>query len=210
MKFSKHILFFFIAGVLSFSCDSELTSPTAGSQILPLAIGNKWNYQSYWVNNHIIVSDTFFTQMSITSLDTVKSYIGYRLRNFLFWDWRSTYCSNKSDGLHIAIDPDENAPIPPPPPPPPRPLIIGKGLSSPTYVGDSWNFDTYQIRTAKLNQSISVPAGVFNCINYEIFEADTLIAELWVTPAIGIIKGLQKYASGEIKVNMLISYEVDK
>lgn len=207
MKFTKYILFFSVAGLLFLSCNSDSTGPSTGFQILPLAVGNYWNYESYLVRDNIVVSDSFINQMSIISLDTVKSFIGYKLINFLMWSWRSTYCSSRGDGLHIAVDPDEN---PPSPPPLPRPLITGKGLSFPTYPGDSWNFDVYQIRTTKLNESISVPAGVFNCIAYQILEADTLVAELWVTQNIGIIKGIQKNNTGELRINNLVTYALAK
>jgi len=144
--------------------------------------------------------------MTIDRLDTIKSFIGYHVTGFILWSWRTTYCSQTTDGVYIAVDPDEGLPVSIPPLPP-KPLITGKGLSFPTVIGDSWQFDTYVIRTKNLNQSISVPAGIFSCVEYEILDSSSVVGAIWSSPNMGIVKATLKVGS-QTQVNELNSYKL--
>jgi hypothetical protein len=188
-------LFFYFLPILItlsfFSCDVTESSYT--SSILPITVGNYWDYQLIQykydeVDSSIIYLDTSLVHMSVVKADTLESFAGFYIEDYIVylgWDVSAVVFANKEDGLYIARRFGFFSP-----PPPPK---IEKALSYPTFVGDSTNFDYYIIRTLSINEIINISSGSFKCIVYEVFDDNMLVGKLWLTPNVGIVKYWQLF-----------------
>jgi hypothetical protein len=188
-------LFFYFLPILItlsfFSCD--VTESNYTSSILPITVGNYWDYQLIQykydeVDSSIIYLDTSLVHMNVVKADTLESFAGFYIENYIVylgWDVSAVVFANKEDGLYIARRFGFFNP-----PPPPK---IEKALSYPTFVGDSTNFDYHIIRTLSINEIINVSSGSFKCIVYEVFDDNMLVGKLWLTPNVGIVKYWQLF-----------------
>ncbi|MEA2030965.1 MAG: hypothetical protein U9N55_05140, partial [candidate division Zixibacteria bacterium] len=132
------------------SCDDDgVSNNETSSVIMPLTIGNSWNWEKLGTNSlgdtlridtchNIVLSDTTIESETWYKLGSNCGKVGLK--------------TNRSDGLWIRIISDE-------------PNLIAK---YPASVGDHWfNHDsTTEWTTIITDTVITVPAGTYSCIGY--------------------------------------------
>ena len=165
--------------------DQIVNSNISSQEILPLATGNSWNYYGTWVDSKGTIINTLSINMTTFGPDTVGSFVGYGIRDF-FWPFVASILTNRSDGVY-AVDNPSYLPIPHPPP------NVVRVLPFPTSPGDTVTCvglsQGIMIRTKALSQTISVPSGTFsNCVVYDFFENDSLMAEAYLSPGVGVTR----------------------
>lgn len=194
------ILFYFIAPlVIFFAYSCDVNEISYSSIILPINVGNSWDYRLIQykydeLDSSIIYLDTSLVHMNVIKADTLESFAGYYIENYIVylgWDVAAVVFANKEDGLYIARRFGFFYP-----PPPPK---IEKALSYPTFIGDSTQFDYYIIRTSSLDEIVNVSSGKYKCIVYEVFSENVLVGKLWMLPNVGIVKYWQLF--GVVNLN---------
>lgn len=197
---SKKIPFYFTAAlVILFAYSCDVNEPGYSGNIIPIKVGNNWDYRLIQykydeVDSSIIYLDTSIVHMNVVKADTLGSFAGHYIENYLVylgWDVSAVVFANKEDGLYIARRFGVFYP-----PPPPK---IEKALSYPTFIGDTTHFDYYIIRTSSLDEILSLSSGTFKCIVYEVFSENVLVGKLWMSPNVGIIKYWQLF--GVVNLN---------
>jgi hypothetical protein len=183
LQFSCCLLLLLVAVI---SCKTENTTAPISHpitqqdtrRIVPLATGNFWNYD--WT-----IADTVgrtlrrdTATLSVFGPDTLGAAYEYYLSNeksiYLFF-LPSGVFENK-DGLY--------APTPYPPPDSTRAIVY------PTVPGDSCVYDHYIRKTISINEVITVPAGTFSCVEYDLYIVSpyVLCQKMWCAPGVGIVK----------------------
>ncbi len=208
------ILFASILSVIIFSCD--ITKPETNiNKILPLVVGNAWNYKSLEytydsVDSNLTIIDSSFIQMVVVKVDTLDSFYGYFIDNFfinLGWEIYFIF-NNKKDGLYVAQKKTGISPRPGSTIQPISPKIV-RLLSYPTYVGDTLTYDSdLLIKTTSLNDNIVISNNSFNCIVYEALSNGKLLGKFWMHPNIGLIKSWQLYGKHNVE-HKLVYYNLN-
>jgi len=166
------------------SCDNPNDEIIQDGVLIPLEEGFEWNYLQTWetTSSNITAPDTF--RMWVMVADTFDTFSGHYFARFMISPmsfgetWMIT--SNKPDGIYTAIRSFNSAG--------PTPPIIERALPYPTHVGERIPYDGHQVVTKSLSTSVTVPAGSFSCLWYEVHKDNALVAEYWIKPDIGIIK----------------------
>lgn len=157
-------------------------SNNVSGSILPLNIGNYWEYTILSTRLDSVLSDTGKVRMEVTRIDTFDNFIGYYINNLIihpFFSFGSILIlSNLADGLYTA---ENQLTIPPSSP------KIQKVLPFPTFLSDSVHYSSYIIYTNSVSEKITVPAGSFDCIKYSMLLNGDTVAVIWAKPNIGII-----------------------
>jgi len=186
--------------VILSSCKKEnITEPNLGtSVILPLASGNTWKYQRNFIDTlgNTVGNDT--VTMTILGPDTIGSTYGYSIinGNFIYNLIQPFGLINRQDGLYAAT-------VYPPP-------TYTKALPFPTIAGDEVVYDNYQVKTKSLQRIVSVPAGTFTCVEYEVshyYYHYIVCPEMCCSPNVGIIKLSERIGYLTYEYN-LISYTI--
>jgi len=157
---------------------------------LPLTEGNSWEYQQTTLDSAGIVTDSSGLTMTVGAPDTIADVTYHSISNFIFPYLDVTLWTNLPDGVY-GISPL-------PPPPGPSPPNVSQLLSFPTFPGDTLVYRAYTLHTASLSVNIVVPAGSFNCVRYDIYSAGEMVAQLFITPNVGIIKAWRKTGQSRI------------
>ena len=178
-----------------FSC-SDTTEPEPEEQvIMPLVIGNTWEYEYQevllWVYNdslHIdVYKDTVFNEVTYRR---IVEYEGFLLAVYYYdyssWGDHSYLYRNEDLGLvsYGSVDEDDGeisfyS----------EPYLIAL---FPAMVGDLWkqySSDNYIYECVEINEQVTVPAGTFNCYVYEgtrISDGE-LVHIYYYAPNIGLI-----------------------
>lgn len=165
-----------LAGIGLFACSSGPTGPSPDESVIPLQIGNAWSY-SY--------SDTtgqYRQDIRVIDLSQGRytlQYIDYFRDGDLGWNSGGYYRAwNESDGYYD-----------------------GEALKFkyPVETGDEYMRDGNTVAVKSVEDSVTVPAGDFQCIRYHFNNAT-----YWVAPGIGLVK--QKW--GTISSKELLEYYV--
>lgn len=188
---------------LLLACD--VSEPDSGSTIIPLNIGNEWDYRMIEYNYNAEDSsfdylDTSFIKMKVLRIDTLDTFIGYVIDNYIFYlggDVFEILFANKNDGFYQSSKFRYGI------------IRVQKALSYPTFIGDLVSFDYFSIKTTAVNETINIFSQSFDCIVYEFFSNQTLIGKLWVKPGIGIIKRI-KISGNFYQEYVLINYDLIK
>jgi hypothetical protein len=137
--------------VASLSCgDDDPTNPWQGGEIYPLAIGNSWTYE---VMN-------FDSLGNVESLDTISASV---VRDTVI-DGETWYVTegDGEEGIHIGYC-----------------IIRSNGFYSnwpdeellykyPARVGDQYMVEDDTVIVENLDESVTVPAGEFDCVRYSV------------------------------------------
>lgn len=193
------ILFVFI--VMSCNKNNSTEPEQDKRNIIPLKLNNEWMYDIYnyrlnEADSTYVFTDSSSMFMSISKMDTLDSFSGYYIKNFIFDMFMPPYMifNNCEGGLFAATQTCCFVPSP-------RPKI-DRVLIFPTAVGDSSKFIGYTIKTRNISDRITVKAGTFDCIIYDVFMNYNLVAGIWASPDVGIIKSWQYF--GVIKSEKIL------
>lgn len=186
--------------ILLLSNCNQANDPTSMPSVLvPLEVGNSWQYAQTWARLDSVAPDTTIT-MDVRHKDTVDTFVGYYLNNMIiapFRLWGSLpMLANRSDGLYTA---QLSYVVPTGPP------LVARALSYPTFAGDTLTYLQYRVRTQSTSSSVSVPAGTFDCIEYMFLQNDDTVATIWCKPNLGLIKTWTKYGLVQY-THKLVSY----
>jgi len=164
--------------------DSGFSPSPPQSFILPLAEGNSWIYVRTEIDSSGATVDSSVFMMAVGQPDTFGTEKAYPVSNFRFeFEGTNLFLRvHRSDGLYN-VKPRSN----------PDPPIFIHVLPFPTMIGDSLLYSGYVIRTGSANESVTVPAGSFACIRYDISENGIIVGETFVAANIGIVKFWQRY-----------------
>jgi hypothetical protein len=176
-------LLFILSALLIYSCSESTEPDNTINQLIPLKIGNTWNYSRTVYDSTGTVEYTENINSSVekdTSIDGIKWY-DYTDAPTGIW------YTNKSNGYWIYLE-----------------AITGYVLNDtsyiiykyPTHIGDVYGVPEMTREVVSIDQEISVPAGNFKVIhiittyigstNYLLDSFETFIA-----PGVGIIKRVQ-------------------
>jgi hypothetical protein len=171
-------------------------APTGHSAIMPLTVGNYWEFiDSTFSNNKVVSVDT--TRISIINSKNItyqgKSYHVY------FWNWdvvgianMSFFASNESDGLYFFGGTNGK-----------EDFIMTKSLNYkfPVQVGETWDcidvgyspsdstfeiLDTLQIECVSINTAFKTHAGEFSCYAYHVIPSSSKSMSPFLTGLYGI------------------------
>ena len=156
------------------SCGDKSTNPKPTSVLMPLAIGNQWEYAitDYDTNSVVISVDTVLMEIvKDTVIQNMTFYIltADGVRNpELFWP------SNQSEGIWLFIPFDST---------------LSLGFKYPASVGDRAIFGQDSMVVASANASVTVPAGTFQCYQYNTYSSGTGLEQIWYfSPNRGLVK----------------------
>lgn len=163
---------------------STTSSNTAIQDIFPLKVGNSWTYlQTYYDTG-----DTISGTLSVTGEETYHGFHAYfyslsgPVYNIDYYSGPNVYSVAATDKIHnphISLH---------------YPMNIGE-----TFLLDSASWDPPYTETLKLIQNselISTPAGVFNCVHFQLFSGNVLqsttdstaIRDDYYAPGIGLVR----------------------
>ena len=172
------------------SC-SDVNNPQlieGSNDIIPLAVGNTWDYHTTLYDTTGNVFADFHNSNKIIG-DTI---IGNS--NWYYYDIAAWYCSIFQDGYHV-YDPYET-----------DSLKNRLSLKYPCTVGDKYSF--YEV--AKIDTQITVPAGSFSCVMYTLrMQTSTEFAfiDFFIKPGVGYVKTIEY---GYIANHPLFTYRVSE
>jgi hypothetical protein len=182
LKGNRYFLFI-LTSLLIYNC-SESTEPDYSNlDLIPLAVGNKWNYKTTTFDS---------TGNVINQQNGNTSIIKDTLINGIKWygydhDFPGVWNTNKSDGYWQFLEADS--------------LWFMNDTSGvvykfPTHVGDVYGNPQYPKEVVSVNERISVPAGDFRTIHitqYLTMNSNSLQVsfETYICPGIGFVKSMQ-------------------
>lgn len=160
--------------VLIQSC-SEETEPIIkdhSNEIIPLAVGHKWEY-------HIDIYDTtgnitwnFNSSNIIIGDSTIEN------TKWFYFDKNALYFSLLPDGYHYYNKYETDSL---------KNILVYK---FPCNAGETYN----DYKVAKVDTQITVPAGTFNCIMYSLRKessSDFANIDFFIKPGVGIVKTIE-------------------
>jgi hypothetical protein len=192
------ILLAFLFIILLSGCKNNPTGPTNAKEIWPLKIGNNWVLKSYHLDSLGNITDTLSVTYHVDSDTTINGQKIYIINHYTF----PLYCCNLSDGFYqYSVNQAGH-----------DTLIIA--LKYPVNEGDIFlsGLDTFHVKST--NENISVPAGNFSCIHYEIIGNVVGKTVIYCTPGVGLIKieFYSKDSNNNLRLIMkseLISYKIN-
>jgi len=152
----KKLLIIFLISAFIISCSDSGNNPSEDNSVLmPLKIGNTWEYKTYFYYNEI--PDTITYRMIV---DSEFEYKGVKYHKLKVINNRSNDSAiskelyiNKSDGLYILTIYDD--------------ADIFNRFKYPTYNGESFTLPcSEKFYTEDINYEYETPIGKFKCIKY--------------------------------------------
>jgi len=173
--------------------DNDSTGPSDDGEIYPLAIGNTWTFEVA----------QFDTLGNVESLDTISGEV-VRDTVIAGETWyvtegededgiHSGYCILRSDGFYEGWPQEE---------------LLYK---YPVQVGDWYMVEDDTVQVEDLSESVSVPAGDFDCVRYRIHGYLPIVIYQRLCPNVGLVSveaNLER-ANGDLLLAMrirLLSY----
>lgn len=185
LNLSKILLSFSLLVILLFitftGCKKEdLTGPeqTQASVIMPLKVGNEWNFTEAYYDSTEKVIINIDTQNKVIK-DTVIQNETWAVMDF---GYVKQLFTNRQDGLYFSL---------------PNQFSPQLAFKYPVEKGYIYNYETGSLAIVSTDTSITVPAGKFSCIKYYMEVKGNGIlssyAYIFMSPQIGIIKS-ERYA----------------
>ncbi len=160
------------------SCKEESsTEPDATKSLIPLAKDNIWTYD--YATNLGDYTRVLEVESEVSDNIYKINYATRNKRNTEDSHYYTVVGENKSDGYYVDGDLHYKYPV---------------------ETGDVFQRDGTTVTVNETNISITVPAGTFNCIEYE-YDVSTY----WVSPEVGLIK----WKKDEWNHSELISYTLN-
>lgn len=156
------------------SC-ADVNTPTVNetsNEIIPLAVGNTWNYHTTLYDTTGNVFMDFNNSNKIVGDTTIQNI------NWFYYDKNALYFSIFQDGFHI-YDPYKT-----------DSLRDQLNFKYPCSVGDKYSY--YEV--VKIDTQITVPAGTFSCIMYSLrmqTSMDFAFIDFFIKPGVGNIKTIE-------------------
>ncbi len=155
------------------SCGDKSTGPKKPGFLMPLAVGNQWEYAitDYDTNSVVISVDTVLLEIVKDTLIQNMTFSIITANGVrdpeIFWP------SNQSDGVWVFIPFDST---------------LALAFKYPASVGDRITFGQDSMVVAYTNKSVTVPAGTFPCYQYNQYSSG-LLEQIWsFSPNVGMIK----------------------
>ncbi len=171
--------------IVAVNCDHSTQPKDEVGDILPLKVGNSWNYTRTWTRLDSVVVDS--VTMVVRSRDTVLGVSGYNVDNLIIGPiiFLEMYMlDNRSDGLYYVLWALTEPPSIP---------SLSKALPFPTHLGEVISFHGYTITTESISDQIMVPAGTYNCVKYVARTDSIVIGTIWSKPNLGLVRTWAKY-----------------
>jgi len=173
----KKIILSLIAVLFIISACSDSSSPSETKEILPLKVGNEWNYSfnsedsnynySFYIEKDTLINDSIWYKLKV---DSLNSFLTKNKKCGLwFYDIN---CSDTSNSAYLKY-------------------------AYPVIYDDVWYdvIKNYQMHVISRNMQVVVPAGVFSCYVYQKTypkqygnDFKMAIDEMYFSPGIGLIK----------------------
>lgn len=173
MKILNVVLFFILIALVQ-SCN-DVNNPSVdeiSEDIIPLAVGNTWNYHTTLYDTAGNVFREFDSSSRITGDTLIDNNTWY------YYESNAWFCSIFEDGYHT-YDPYRS-----------DSLKNRLNFKYPCAAGDKYSY--YEV--AKSDTQITVPAGTFNCIMYKLrmrTSMDFAYLDFFIKPGIGYIKTIE-------------------
>jgi hypothetical protein len=178
------VIILFIMVTLS-ACEDErsisLQAQNDSGVIWPLATGNTWVYKHTLVDTSRNLFDSSTVSMVVLGKDSNQTFVGYHIRDFIFWFVNPgvLLAANRTDGFYLAT---WGLIVPRPAP------NVARGLPYPTFPGDTLTYQGLLITTQRTSTVITVPAGTFECVQFDISSNGESRGTIWASPNVGIVK----------------------
>ena len=198
-------LLFILTSLLLFSCSNSTEPDETINELIPLKIGNKWNYKMTIYDSLGSISYREDITTSIdrdTFINGIKWY-GYNTPPTRIWH------TNKSDGYWTFVKAGTGNVVND------TSLLVYK---YPTQVGDVYGNPDMPREVVSVDEEITIPAGKFKAIHLvTTFTGSTNYLldsfETFITPGLGVIKVMQigKRSDGTkfiVYKNELVSFEL--
>ncbi len=151
--------------------DDDPTGPNQGGEIYPMAIGNTWTYEVVDFDTSGIEEsrDTIWT--TVVRDTVIEGETWYVTESLDDEDGiHLSYCTSRSDGFW-ADWPEEQL-----------------YYKYPANVGDRYMVDEDTVVVESLSESVTVPAGQFNCVRYNVRDnMFPLSTNSWLSPEVGLV-----------------------
>lgn len=187
---NTNLLIIVLGMILLQSC-SDSTDPIVkdySNEIIPLAVGHKWEYHS----------DIYDTAGNITwnfnSSDIIIGDSMIENTKWFYFDKNALYFSLLTDGYHYYNKYETDSL---------KNVLVYK---YPCNLGDTYS--DYEV--AKVDTQITVPAGTFKCIMYSLRKqtsSDFAYADYFIKPGVGIVKTVEY---GFIYNHPIFIYKIDE
>ncbi len=200
MKQKKYLMILLVFIILLSCQDKKTTEPNDqnNQKILPLAVGNSWNYElntvAYACDDGNLVCVPFFISDAIVHEITDKMDIEYENETFEIFAFVNEFDAlppmayrNTDDGLieYGEIEYDKDATID---------FDVKLLIKFPITVGETWldqeGISGIEYKCISKDESLTTPAGVFNCYVFEVIDDDKNDDEYvryYYVPDVGLI-----------------------
>jgi len=143
--------------------------------ILPLAVGNKWDYKEYHIDYKAgtTVDANKDYSMEVIGDTTINGAVWYKVLNLLRGNGTVTLAQNREDGLWVKT-------------------LVGERLECkyPAQLNTTYMRSGVEVLIASLTEKIKVTKGSFTCIHYLEGSDSALKLHEYYTPKVGLIKNL--------------------
>ena len=156
-----------------------------GAPLFPLQLGSQWRYQITEVDEEgkIIRKRTGTSQVVGEHIISGKRWFCVFELGYGFWV-RNTAEGLEEADIHLDEDTMQLKATSP------RLFFKYPVKENETYVIDP-EFDDQKMVVKSVDRKVTVPAGEFNCVVYEIMDGDELTSRMFVAPGKGLIKFYQ-------------------
>ena len=201
MRQTRGVLVLFAAAC---SATEPSGDPVSGDGLFPFAVGSEWTYSVADSGQTAVIKDSVLTirivEESVSNrIHWYRSDPGGKLGTYAGFNW----FANKADGVHHSLGPAASFGG-----------IAWRYPASPGVVYDVPVFGS--IRVASIDSVITVPAGTFHCLAYEVFlqlNSPQPSRVVFVAPGVGLIKDVWNthYGAGTVvvgtRVHILTSFK---
>jgi len=160
----KHLSFILLAVIIFASACSESSSPSNKKiEILPLEIGNKWEYK---ISSEGEIKD----MTTMVFKDTI-------INNERWFDFGCLLMINREDGLWLRYYDDKT-----------NKWEEELRYKYPAVAGEQYSDSLDLVKVIAINEKVTVPAGTFNCYVYRIPLFEDNYMDYYLCPGVGNIK----------------------